>query len=279
MKIIKECSASAFLAKNEEILLQKESEYNLILGLSSSLMNSSMVAEDPLFFTILNNDEIYGQAIRTNPDKPLALTYMGDRAIEKLVEYLRLNNIQLSGVVGPNDTVTQFCDVWKSDSKLGMHQGIYQLDKVIHPDTQGGRLRLANFDDFEVARMFCLGFLEDCFPREKNKEEAADKAANRNIKNETLYFWVNREDVIVSMASKNRESKNGATISWVYTPEIYRNFGYASKAVAALSQMILDDGKLFCNLFTDLLNPTSNSIYQKVGYKKIGESMHYEFTP
>jgi predicted GNAT family acetyltransferase len=38
----------------------------------------------------------------------------------------------------------------------------------------------------------------------------------------------------------------------------------------------LKSGKKFCNLFTDLLNPTSNSIYQKIGYRKIGESKHFK---
>jgi predicted GNAT family acetyltransferase len=47
--------------------------------------------------------------------------------------------------------------------------------------------------------------------------------------------------------------------------------------VALISQHILDDGKIMVNLFTDLLNPTSNSIYQKIGFKKIGQNIHYEF--
>jgi hypothetical protein len=41
---------------------------------------------------------------------------------------------------------------------------------------------------------------------------------------------------------------------------------------------MLEVGKKFCNLFTDLLNPTSNSIYQKIGFRKIGESKHFKLT-
>ena len=79
------------------------------------------------------------------------------------------------------------------------------------------------------------------------------------------------------MASKNRESKHAATISLVYTPKELRGHGYASRIVAKLSQKLLDDGKAKCNLFTDLSNSTSNSIYQKIGYAFIGESMHVHF--
>jgi hypothetical protein len=31
------------------------------------------------------------------------------------------------------------------------------------------------------------------------------------------------------------------------------------------------------NLFTDLANPTSNSIYRKLGYQPIGDHRHYMF--
>lgn len=44
---------------------------------------------------------------------------------------------------------------------------------------------------------------------------------------------------------------------------------YASACVAALSQLILDEGKEFCTLFTDLANPTSNHIYQQIGYRPV----------
>jgi len=113
----------------------------------------------------------------------------------------------------------------------------------------------------DLVEDYSIGFMKDCFPNEDRETEGKD-AAQRNIKNETLFLWKNLNGEIVSMAANNRESKNGATFSWVYTPPKYRNHGYGSKIVAHLSQRMLDNGKSFCNLFTDLLNPTSNSIYQ-----------------
>ena len=49
----------------------------------------------------------------------------------------------------------------------------------------------------------------------------------------------------------------------------HRGRGYASGCVAALSQAMLDRGKRFCALYTDLSNPISNKIYQNVGYRPI----------
>ncbi len=57
----------------------------------------------------------------------------------------------------------------------------------------------------------------------------------------------------------------------------YRRQGYASSCVAALSQTLLDQGRKYCFLFTDLANPTSNHIYQAIGYQPICDMNEYWF--
>jgi predicted GNAT family acetyltransferase len=187
------------------------------------------------------------------------------------------NSHELNGVIGPIELATLFKNLWCASSEIGMHQGIYQLDEVIHPDYKGGELYLAGEGDLDLALKMCQGFIHDCFPNEKNFEQIASEAASRHIKNKSLFFWKDRDSKIVSMAANSRETKNGATISWVYTPKELRGSGFAGSVVAALSQRLIDNGKNFTNLFTDLLNPTSNSIYKKIGYKMITESIHFQF--
>jgi predicted GNAT family acetyltransferase len=79
------------------------------------------------------------------------------------------------------------------------------------------------------------------------------------------------------MASRTRRTRHGSTVSLVYTPPDQRRKGYATACVAALSQIILDSGKDFCTLFTDLANPTSNDIYIKIGYVPLGDFTLYRF--
>jgi hypothetical protein len=67
------------------------------------------------------------------------------------------------------------------------------------------------------------------------------------------------------------------TVGGVYTPPELRNRGYATSCVAELSRNILQSGKEFCTLYTDLANPTSNSIYMKIGYKPVCDSVEYAF--
>lgn len=77
----------------------------------------------------------------------------------------------------------------------------------------------------------------------------------------------------VSMAGYTRELKTAVGVAFVYTPPYLRGNGYATSIVAQLSQMALDKGFTRCVLYTDLKNPTSNSIYQKIGYKPVRDSL------
>ena len=45
-----------------------------------------------------------------------------------------------------------------------------------------------------------------------------------------------------------------------------------------MSQKLLGEGRKFCFLYTDLANPTSNAIYQRLGYQPVSDSMHITFT-
>ncbi|OGO56238.1 MAG: hypothetical protein A2Z32_12645 [Chloroflexi bacterium RBG_16_69_14] len=91
----------------------------------------------------------------------------------------------------------------------------------------------------------------------------------------TLYLW--DDDRVVSMTGVGGPTPNGIRIGPVYTPPAVRGRGYASALVAAVSQAELDAGRRFCFLFTDLANPTSNHIYQAIGYEPVRDVDAYGF--
>ena len=66
-------------------------------------------------------------------------------------------------------------------------------------------------------------------------------------------------------------------VSGVYTPVERRGHGYASACVAAVSQHELDSGAVACSLYTDLANPTSNKIYQAIGYQPVEDARQWAF--
>jgi uncharacterized protein len=74
------------------------------------------------------------------------------------------------------------------------------------------------------------------------------------------------------------ETPNGIRIGPVYTPPEERGHGYASNLTAWVSQTLLDEGRRFCFLYADLGNPTSNKIYQAIGYEPVTDALMVAFT-
>ena len=86
------------------------------------------------------------------------------------------------------------------------------------------------------------------------------------------------EGIVVSMAGFAGPTPNGIRVAWVYTPPENRGKGFAGACVAALSQKLLDDGRKFCFLYTDLANPISNHVYLKIGYEPVTDATVYSFS-
>jgi predicted GNAT family acetyltransferase len=80
----------------------------------------------------------------------------------------------------------------------------------------------------------------------------------------------------VAMAMIVRRTPNGAAVGYVYTPGLLRGRGYASAITAAITDAELRAGR-HCFLFTDADNPTSNKIYQAIGYKWVCDIEEWRF--
>lgn len=61
-------------------------------------------------------------------------------------------------------------------------------------------------------------------------------------------------------------------------PAHLRGRGYAGAATAEVSRAALASGADEVLLFTDLANPTSNGLYQRIGYRPVADFATYEFT-
>jgi predicted GNAT family acetyltransferase len=94
------------------------------------------------------------------------------------------------------------------------------------------------------------------------------------FKERPVFFW-EVDGQPVSMAARNRETKDGSNISFVYTPPELRGRGYAGSVTAFACEDTFKDGKKVCFLYTDLRNPISNRIYQKIGFRPWCDSKNY----
>jgi predicted GNAT family acetyltransferase len=59
--------------------------------------------------------------------------------------------------------------------------------------------------------------------------------------------------------------------------DVIADAGVDLPGVAAVSAGVLAAGRR-CILYTDLGNPTSNSVYRRIGYRAVVECLRYRFT-
>jgi len=280
MQLNKHLSIETFLEESVKYLEQREALNNLMLGICNRIKTTPEFYNDVYMATIRENDELILAAVMTVPNKLVVYSNIEacDEAIELLVEDLRSRNIDIPGVVGPKEISKRICDIWSKNSecrvKLEMNMRVYELRQVNINMIGEGILRPANEEDLEFVAQGIYDFEIDTGLNIAPDEEKCYEVARNRLPEKTIFIWEDSGRV-VSMAAKARPTQNGATVNLVHTPKELRGKGYASSCVGALSQHLLNSGYKFCSLFTDLANPTSNSIYMKIGYKPVGDYDSY----
>jgi predicted GNAT family acetyltransferase len=131
-----------------------------------------------------------------------------------------------------------------------------------------GGMRRATEDDREIVAKWIAAFSAEAGTEPVEPLDWADRVIAADPAMRGMYLW-EEGGVVVSFAGYNGPTANGIRIGPVYTPPEVRGHGYASACTATLTQMLLDGGRRFCFLFTDLANPTSNKIYQAIGYRPV----------
>lgn len=273
-------NANKFLAKTQAVLEKNEAANNLILGLSLRVSRFLPVVQHPPYFaTVTDNDDLLLAAMMTPPRSLVLSTELADwrEPLERLIQEVAAHNWPIPGVTGSPLLSQAFAAAWASlkgtTYRVKMRNRLYELKRVNPVPPTPGRLRVATANDLELVTEWIFAFQNEALQR-GNLAESREVARYR-INDQDIYLWEDREPV--SMAAQTRPTRSGICISLVYTPPELRGRGYATACVARLSQLFLDSGRNFCVLFTDLSNPTSNRIYQKIGYAPVCDFTEYIF--
>jgi RimJ/RimL family protein N-acetyltransferase len=137
-------------------------------------------------------------------------------------------------------------------------------------------LRPAREADLDLFDGWCNAFCRDCnLPLHPPDQQLL--RSRQHIERGEPYFW--EVDASPFPPHRLREDAQRHPHQPRLHPAPLRGRGYASACVAALSQRMLDAGRKFCFLFTDLANPTSNKIYATIGYEKVCEDEQIFFDP
>ncbi len=274
-----------FLQKAQDYLEKSEAVNSLMLGICQGLLeNPERFQQNPYLALLEEDGRPVAAAVRTPPQKLVIYSQQLTESLDwsPLVQDLIEQQQIPPGVVGPAPLIEGFAAAWDTAKGLshqpGLNLRIYELTRVIPPVYSPGHLRLAVPSDMEIVSSWVHAFQVEALG--EGSEEQARATARLRIEDGDIFLWEISKPV--SMAAKARPTRHGITVNEVYTPPEYRGKGYASLCVASLSQYLLNSGWKFCTLFTDLSNPTSNSIYQKIGYQHVcdfNEAIFYRKTP
>lgn len=283
IEIISHNQASELISLSGAYLEQDESENNRPLGYAYRLAEDPHAydSEPPLLLSILEQGKAVGVAMMIPLYGGIILSRIGTKveaAVVQLVRYLREIDVQISGIIGPVAEAQAFSDCWVEgmldvSARISMRMRIFEARSVANLPLSPGKLRLTRPEDHPLMARWITDYSEAVgkpisFNNAKNWTEVL-------IQNQQLHIW----DIEgpVSIAAVDRSTRNGIAIHSVYTPPAHRNKGYATSSVLLLTQKMLTDRYSFCCLYTDLSNPTSNSIYTKIGYVPIGDALAFDF--
>jgi len=281
-----------FGEKATPALLEEEARHNLLLGLITTLVESPDFYPRFHLWLVEEGREVLAAGIVTPPFNVAVSRPRHGSAIAALVRAVHEDGIQPPGVTGSVPEVEEFVSAWRKTTgqaaRLEMNQRIYQLRSVRAAAAAPGSMRRAGSGDRDLVVSWVIDFVREAGVGHDDDElRETERRVRRRLEGEGVggdagagagyFLW--EDGAPVSLVGYGGFTPNGARIGPVYTPPDLRGRGYASALTAGVSGWLLEQGRRLCFLYTDLANPTSNRIYQRIGYEPVCDSAQYRFAP
>jgi predicted GNAT family acetyltransferase len=239
-------------------------------------------------------------AILQTPPHPLLMTGLPDNSADGLARALADRGTGLPGISGAEQDAAALAQAWRDltgrTGRVSQRQRLYRLSRLIPPDpAPRGAPRIAAIGDTSLIRTWY-----SAFAAETGTEDLPPALIEERLGAGRLMLWEAPErlrgglsgarapdsrerprgglsdacapdsrDEPVSLAGMTAVIAGTARIGPVYTPPQSRGRGYGSAVTAAITQLATSRGAESVVLFTDLANPTSNSIYRRLGYEPV----------
>jgi len=232
------------------------------------------------FAVVLEDDHVVGAAMRTARfgSYPAFLLPMPDEAARMLAEAVTERGETLAAANGALPAVQVFCDAVAAHTggttTVGQHTRLFELGDLVEPTPVAGRLRPAFVEELDLIASWYDAFMADADEQAgrepgQSPHEALDaEELTRRIEGGRIFVWEDESGEPVHVTAASPPAYGVSRIGPVYTPKEHRGRGIASAAVAAVSKLLRDSGERVC-LFTDQANPTSNKIYEAIGYRPV----------
>jgi predicted GNAT family acetyltransferase len=141
---------------------------------------------------------------------------------------------------------------------------MYRLGQLRRPQLVPGAAAAAGAPDVELVTRWIAAFHDEAVPNAPVEDWSA--IAERLIAAGQIHLWRDAGRT-VSLAGVSAPAAGVARIGPVYTPRAARRHGYGAAVTAEATAAAISAGAKHVILYTDLANPTSNAMYQTIGYR------------
>ncbi|MFD7064823.1 GNAT family N-acetyltransferase [Streptomyces sp. NPDC059906] len=213
----------------------------------------------------------------------LGLTPLSVEQTDALAAHLTALGHSPANVIADHDTATAFADSWQRHTgaapALFWRTHLYRLGTLTPPQPHPeGRGRLVDGTDRERLVHWCREFCVDVGEQSSIDLIDAGSWDDSRFGDRHFTFWETPDGTPVSMAAATPVIGGMVRIDPVYTPARLRGRGYAGAVTVEASRAASAAGATDVVLFTDPDNPTSNALYQRIGYVHVADFAGYKFS-
>ena len=266
-----------FVERAGTLLLAHPVEHSVLLTRSAQALEQTNsdagprrdVEPDLWLWVEDDQGQVVAAAMQT-PPYPVALSLASPEAVVALAGEVRRRRPEVPGVGGLLPGPWRFAERWAElgggAAQVHTRLGLYAADAVTAPTGVAGSHRLAQVDDAALLQSWA-----EAFEVETDATASGTDHVSSRLAKGLLHVWQDGGRV-VSMAAATSAHGGVSRVQLVYTPPELRGHGFASACVAAVTARELAAGRSTM-LNTDLANPTSNAIYQRIGYRWVAEAV------
>lgn len=270
--------AEEFRRAADEHLAADAARHSVLLTVSESLRREPGPSSAQFGWWRERPDAPVTGAFFRTPPLPPFLGPLPARAATELVGVLRADSlVAVTGVRGTAETAAAFARAWTGRDGGWTAAKEMRLYRLGEPTPQlpapRGRVRPAAADDVPLVARWLSAFAAEVGEPRRTEPRAA---AEQRVAEGRLFLW-DVEGSPVSMAGVSPLVAGQIRIAPVYTPAGLRGRGYAGAVTAAAGEAALRAGAQQVVLFADLANPTSNALYQRLGYRPVADFASLSF--
>jgi predicted GNAT family acetyltransferase len=253
------------------LLTRSPAEHTIALTVMEAVRGGHRWSDAPMLFGWFEEGGEVRGAVSMTPPYELLLAAVPEDTVDALVATLRAEHGALPGVNGDVATVEPFVAAWTAGTRLAtttaMRLQLYELGTLSPPDPPPpGRARTAEPADLELARRWLSAFRAET----QSGAEEREAMTRARIEEGRLWLWEDAAGEPVALASRTPATAGVARVAPVYTPPEQRRRGYGAAVTGAVTATAIEAGADRVVLFTDVTNPTTNAIYQRIGYRPLG---------